>query len=93
MSSRKKAFVWVIALSVAAGAVIVHMIAWHNNGMHLEMFQWPETGKGYLTALYNLVVMLVLGGLLGLVMVKVTDLISGKGDKIDNLDEENNRKQ
>lgn len=84
---------WVVALFVAAGAVIWHMIAWHNNGMHLEMFQWPEAGKGHLTALYNLVVMLVLGVLLGLVMEKVTDLIGREGDKIDDLDEENNRQQ
>ncbi len=93
MSSRKKAVVWVVALTVATGAVIVHMFSWYSNGMHLEMFQWPGTGKGYLTALYNLVVMLVLGGLLGLVMMKVTDLISAEDNKIDDLDEENNRNQ
>ena len=82
MSSRKKAAVWVAVLFVAAGAVIVHMFAWHNNGMHLEMFQWPETGKGYLTALYNLVVMLVLGGLLGVLMDRVGSLVGrSEGEK------------
>lgn len=90
MSARKKTAVWVTALSVAAGAVIWHMIAWYNNGMHLEMFQWTETGKGYLAALYNLVVMLAMGGLLGVLMVKVTDLIGRKVDKISDLDEEKN---
>ena len=82
MSSRKKTAVWVLALFVASGLVIVHMITWHNNGMHLEMFQWPATGKGYLTALYNLVVMLVLGVLLGVLMYRVGSLVGrGKGEK------------
>ncbi len=82
MSTRKKAAVWVVVFSIAVGAVIVHMFAWHNNGMHLEMFQWPETGKGYLTALYNLVVMLVLGVLLGVLMDRVGSLVGrGQGEK------------
>ena len=82
MSYRKKAIVWVVALFVATGVVIAHMFAWHSNGMHLEMFQWPETGKGYLTALYNLVVMLVLGVLLGVLLDRVGSLVRrGEGDK------------
>ncbi|MBL7165784.1 MAG: hypothetical protein ISS55_04785 [Dehalococcoidales bacterium] len=81
-SARKKVIVWLVAIFVAAGAVIVHMIAWHNNGMHLEMFQWPETGKGYLTALYNLVVMLVLGVLLGVLLDRIGNLVGrGEGEK------------
>ena len=93
MSSRKKATIWIVVLILAVGVVIWHMITWHNNGRYLEMLQWIEAGKGYLTAFYNLVMMLVLGGLLGLVMVKITDLVVHEGDKIDDLDEENNQRQ
>jgi len=38
------------------------------------MFNWLQTGKGYITVLYNLGLMLVLGITLGLLMEKVTDL-------------------
>lgn len=90
MSNRKKTALWVIALSFTAGALIWHMIAWHSNGMHLEIFQFTETGKSYLAALYNLAVMLVIGGLLGFLMVKVTDLVSRKVSKLSDPDEEKN---
>jgi len=88
VSTRKKAAVWVAVFIVAVGAVIVHMFAWHNNGMHLEMFQWPEMGKGYLTALYNLVVMLVLAVLLGVLMDRVSNLVGRGGGEKNMLGEE-----
>ena len=42
--------------------------------MYLEMFKWLHTGKGYITVLYNLGLMLVLGAVLGFLMEKITDL-------------------
>ena len=73
-----KAALWAVFLSIACGLVIWHMVTWYNNGMYLEMFRWTETGKGYLTALYNLAVMLVLGVLLGVLMDRIGAL-AGRG--------------
>ena len=70
-----------MVLSVACGVVVWHMVTGHNSGLHLDMFQWPETGRGYLTALYNLAVMLVLGGLLGALMDRLSSLVGrGQGE-------------
>ena len=44
--------------------------------MYLEIFNWVETDRGYLTMLYNVGLMLVTGGVLGFLIEKVTDLIS-----------------
>ncbi len=74
-----KAALWAAVLTVASGVMIWHMIAWHSNGTYLEMFQWTETGKGYLTALYNLAAMLVLGILLGILMDRIGSLV-GRGE-------------
>ena len=75
MSSRIKAILWVVILSGIIGVVIGHMITWNNNGTHVEMFLWPGTGKGYLTVLYNLALMLVTGVMLGMLMNIVGSMI------------------
>ncbi len=87
MNSRTKAFLWVVILSGAIGAVIGHMIAWNSNGTHVEIFLWPETGKGYLTALYNLALMLVSGVLLGMLMDRVGSLLGRDDNKQGNRSE------
>ena len=74
-----KAASWAAVLTVASGVMIWHMVTWHSNGTYLEMFQWTETGKGYLTALYNLAAMLVLGILLGILMDRIGSLV-GRGE-------------
>jgi len=78
VNSRARAALWAIALAAAIAAVAWHMASWHSNGMYLEMFRWTETGKGYLTALYNLGVMLLLGILLGVLMDRI-GVIAGRG--------------
>lgn len=81
MSKRKKDTIWVAVLSIAAGLIIWHAVYWHSTGMYLEMFQRLQTGKGYITVLYNLGVMLVMGIVLGSLSVKITDLIGyGRGE-------------
>ena len=75
-----------VATSVAMGVVIWHMITWNNNGTHVEMFLWPETGKGYLTALYNLAIIPVSGVLLGILMERVSRLLERNNDKQDTRD-------
>jgi len=43
--------------------------------MYLEMFNWMQTGRGYITVLYNLGLMLALGISLGFLIDRITDLI------------------
>lgn len=81
MNSRTKNILWVVVVSGATGAVIWHMIAWNSNGTHVDMFLWPETGKGYLTALYNLALILVSGVLLGTLMDRVGSLLGRDDNK------------
>ncbi len=79
MRKRTKDIVWVIVLSIACGLIIWQAVHWHSNRMFVEMFQWLQTGKSYVTVLYNLGLMLVTGIVLGYLMVRITDLI-GYGD-------------
>ncbi len=94
MSKRKKDSVWVAVLSIAAGLIIWHAVHWHSSGMYLEMFQWLRTGKVYITVLYNLGVMVVLGIVTGYLSVKIADLAGYRGDEtknLNNLNEERDR--
>jgi len=76
MSKKKKDTIWVAVLSIAAGLIIWHAVYWHSTGMYLEMFRWLQAGKGHITVLYNLGLMVVVGTVLGFLMVKVIDLVS-----------------
>lgn len=75
MSKGKKAAIQVAILLSVCGLIIWHAIHWHSAGMYLEMFKWLQTSKGYVTVLYNLGLMLVMGTALSLLMEKITDLI------------------
>ena len=94
MSKRGKAAIWVAALFIVCGLIIWHVVRWHSTGMYLEMFEWLQTGKGYINVLYNLGLMLVLGAVLGYLMEKITDLIGYEVCDLKHFDEEktgNNR--
>lgn len=78
MDKRKKAAIQVAVLSIIYGLVIWHVVHWYSTGMYLEMFRWLETGRGYITVLYNLGIMLTLGAVLGLLMQRITDLLGYK---------------
>jgi len=82
MPERKTTVIWVLILSIVCGLIVWHVIHWHSAGMYLEMFKWLQTGKGYITVLYNLGLMLVLGAVLGLLMQKITDLFGYKVHEI-----------
>ncbi len=75
MSKRKKAAIQVTILLSVCGLIIWHAIHWHSAGMYLEMFRWLQTGKGYVTVLYNLGLMLVGGTALSLLMERIAELI------------------
>jgi hypothetical protein len=67
----------VVALSTICGLLIWQAIYWHSTGIYLEMFLWVETGKGYITVLYNLGLMLATGATLAILVEKITKLIHG----------------
>ena len=87
MSKRKKDAIWLVVLSIACGLVIWHAVYWYSTEFHLKMFQWLQTGRGYLTVLYNLGLVLVLGVLLGFIMIKITDLIGYEIDEAEHVDD------
>ena len=76
MSQTKKAAIQVAALLFVFGLIIWHVVYWHSTGMYLEIFSWVETDKAFLTILYNLGLMLVLGAVLGLLMEKIAGLVA-----------------
>lgn len=87
MSVKRKAATSVAALSIVCGLIIWHAVQWHLDGMYLEMFNWLDTGRGYVTVLYNLGLMLALGVSLGLLMDKLTGLIGSENSRTKNLDD------
>jgi len=77
MSEVKKAAIYVAVLTVVIGLLIWHVINWHSTGMYLKMYDWLQAGRGYITVLYNLGLLLAVGSLLGLLMKKIADLLAG----------------
>ena len=88
MGKRKVAAIQVATLSIISGLIIWHAVHWHSTGMYLEMFKWLQIGRGYITVLYNLGLMLVLGAVLAFLMERITDLIGYKFGKIKHFDRE-----
>ena len=88
MSNRKKAAIWVAALSIIGGLIVWHVIQWHSMGMYLEMFSWTGTEKAYLAVLYNLGLMLLLGAILGLLLEKIIDLLGYEVREMKNFEGE-----
>ena len=74
---RKRVAIWVVALSTICGLIIWHAVYWHSTGMYLEMFYWMEGGRGYITVLYNLGLMLVTGAVIAILVEKITELVRG----------------
>lgn len=75
MSQRRKDAVWAIVLAILGGLLLWHVISWSTNGMYLRLYQWLDTGKGYITVLYNLGLMLVTGVILTFLTGKVLVLL------------------
>lgn len=74
MGKKRRAAIYLGALSIICGLIVWHAVLWHLNGMYLEMFVWLQAGKGYLTVVYNLGLMLALGATLGLLMERIAEL-------------------
>ena len=91
MGKKKKAAIQLLILISIAGLLVWHAVSWHSTGMYLEMFSWLQTGKGYVTVLYNLGLMLVMGATLGFLMEKITDLFGYEVRKIKHFDDDAER--
>ena len=88
MSKKKRAAIWVVALSIICGLITWHAVHWHLTGMYQEMFNWVETGRSYITVLYNLGLMLVMGTALGHLMKNITEVLSDAIHTIRSFDDE-----
>ena len=75
MSKRKRAVAWIVPLLIVCVAIIWHVVHWHSTGMYLNMTGWVGTDKSYITVLYNLGLMVLLGVVIGFLMERTTDLI------------------
>lgn len=89
MGRKSRDTLWVAALSLICGLIVWHVVCWHMVGVYHEMFLWVGTSKGYLVVMYNLGLMLALGGALGLLMVKITDLLGYEVREIKHFDDDN----
>ena len=78
MSKKKSAVIQLLALLFIYGLIIWHVIHWHAMGIYLEMFKWLQMGRSYITVLYNLGLMLVLGTVSGILTERITNLIGYK---------------
>ena len=56
------------------------------------MFQWLQAGRGYLTVLYNLGLMLVVGIVIGFLMEKIVNLLGYEVEKTKHFDEEDKQR-
>lgn len=78
MNSRKRTIILVPVLLVICGLLIWHAVSWQLSGMYQEMFRWLGSAKAYLTVLYNIGFMMVLGLTLGMLLDKITGFSSDR---------------
>jgi len=60
--------------------------------MYLEMFEWLQADRGYVTVLYNLGLMLVVGIVIGFLMEKIASLLGYEVEETKHFDEEEERR-
>lgn len=90
LGRRTRAAIEAAVLAALMGALAIHTIWWHNNGMHADLFE--GIGDGFLPTVkgvgYNLGLMAAAGVLLGVFMERLTDLIGYEVKKIEHFAEE-----
>jgi len=67
----------VLLLGGGCGAVIWHVFSWHRAGKYEEMHLWLSGGNGYLTAFYDVGLVLGFGLVLGLFTGRVMEALTG----------------
>ena len=78
-----------MALSILCALIIWHIIHWYSTGMYIKLFDWIGEDRAYLTVLYNLGSIILLSVTLGLLMGKITDLLSHEKRKADHPSSKN----
>jgi len=91
VGKKKKAIIQLIVLVFISILIVWHAVHWYSTGMYLEMFHWLQTGRTYITVLYNLGLMLVMGTTLGLLMEKITDVFGYQVRAIKHFDDDTER--
>ncbi len=92
MRSRRRAAVEAVLLAVIVGLLIWHTAYWHASGEHRRMFEESEMGMQILTAVYNLGLVLATGASIGLLMLRVTELLGYRVDEIEHFGDEGGRR-
>jgi hypothetical protein len=80
MRTKIKLTIELVFLVLVIGLLTWHVISWQSSGRYWEMLQWVKSGKGYLTALYDLGIIIVIGVTLSLTIDRLTSLLSSKPD-------------
>jgi hypothetical protein len=88
VGKKKTAVISVAAISIVCGLIAWHAVHWHLSGMYLEMLNWLGTGRGVITVLYNLGLMLALGVSLGFLMDRVSGLFGHEAPPLKDSDDE-----
>ena len=91
MRSRRRAAVEVVLQAIIVGLLIWHTAYWHVSGEHTRMFEEAEMGKQILTAVYNLGLVLATGLSIGLLMLRVTELLGYRVGEIEHFGDEGGR--
>jgi hypothetical protein len=61
---------------ILCGLILWHAASWRSNGKYPEMMSWTKIGQGYLTAFYNLGIILALATTLSFGLDKIASLAS-----------------
>ena len=85
MKRRRRAAIEALILAVVAGLIIALAIYLHASGQDARLFEHKEAGEQFLAVLYNLVLMLATGTVIGLLMLRLTEAMGYHVDEIDHF--------
>lgn len=85
----RKSIIWISVLSVVCIFIIWHTIYWYTTGMHDRLIELAGEGKAYLSVLYNISLIAVLAVTLGMLMGKISEVMSHRQHTADNPDNPN----
>ena len=85
MKRRRRAAIEALILAVVAGLIIALAVYMHAGGEDARLFEHKEEGEQVLAVLYNLGLMLATGTVIGLLMLRLTEAMGYRVDKIDHF--------
>lgn len=78
MSHKKRVTIKLFLILLVLGLIIWHVVSWYLNGKYQEMLDWANYGQGYLTIIYDLGIIIILGLTLGFLAENIIAFFSGK---------------